>query len=76
MTRPQMTEKDENNIVNGTVLEALPNTQFRVELPDGSVVHTYLSGKMRIHHIKVLVGDNVSIKVDKYGEKGRIIKRL
>lgn len=71
-----MTEKDENNLENGIVLEALPNTQFRVELPDKRVILAYLSGKMRLHHIKVLVGDKVTVKMDQYGEKGRIIKRL
>ena len=50
-----MTEKDENNLESGIVLEALPNTQFRVELPDKRVILAYLSGKMRMHHIKVLV---------------------
>ena len=60
----------------GTVSEALPNAMFRVELEDGSLVLTYLSGKMRIHKIKVLVGDRVEVTMDQYGERGRIIKRL
>jgi len=60
----------------GTVLEALPNAQFRIELSDGRVILAYLSGKMRMHHIKVLVGDTVSMILDDYGERGRIIKRL
>jgi translation initiation factor IF-1 len=71
-----MAEKDENNLETGTILEALPNAQFRVELNDKRVVLAYLSGKMRLHHIKVLVGDTVSVKLDDYGERGRIVKRF
>ena len=67
--------KTDDDVVNATVIEALPNTTFQVELPDGSKKLTYLSGKMRIHRIKVLVGDKVSVKLDQYGGKGRIIKR-
>ena len=60
----------------GTVTEALPNTQFRVMLPDGKIILTYLSGKMRMHRIKVLIGDKVEIVLDPYGGKGRVVKRL
>ena len=60
----------------GSVVEALPNTMFRVELENGDVVIAYLSGKMRIHRIKVLVGDKVEILKDPYGGKARIVKRL
>ncbi len=60
----------------GTVDEALPNTLFRVSLDDGNKVLAYLSGKMRIHRIKVLVGDRVQVAVDPYGGKGRITKRF
>lgn len=62
--------------VDGVVLEALPNTMFRVSLPDGEVVLAYLAGKMRLHQIKVLVGDKVSMITDPYGGRARIIKRL
>ncbi len=62
--------------VQGTVEEALPNTLFRVSLPGGEVILTYLAGKMRLHRIKVLVGDKVMIKLDPYGGKGRITRRL
>ena len=67
-------QKDLNVI--GTVIEALPNTMFRVKL-DGTDEETlvYLSGKMRMYRIRVLVGDKVTIKTDPYGGKGRIIKR-
>jgi translation initiation factor IF-1 len=71
-----MSTNDTNDFVEGTVLEALPNAMFKVELSDGNRALVYLSGKMRIHHIKVLVGDKVSLKMDSYGERGRIVKRL
>ena len=67
-------EKDLN--VTGVVVEALPNTMFRVKLDaTGEETLAYLSGKMRMYRIRVLVGDKVTIKVDPYGGKGRIIKR-
>jgi len=60
----------------GVVEEALPNTLFRVKLESGEKILTYLSGKMRMYRIKVLVGDRVEITIDPYGGKGRIIRRL
>jgi len=63
--------------VLGTVLEALPNTIFRVSLDEsGREVLVYLAGKMRIHRIRVLVGDHVEVLLDQYGEKGRIVRRI
>lgn len=62
--------------VQGTVTEALPNAFFRVKLEDGSEILTYLAGKMRMHRIRVLVGDTVKLELDPYGGKGRIIQRL
>ena len=63
--------------VTAIVDEALPNTLFRVTLEEGGEkMLTYLSGKMRIHRIKVLVGDKVAVELEPYGGKGRIIKRL
>jgi translation initiation factor IF-1 len=69
---------DENDIdvVEGRVVEALPSTLFRVVTQDGKEILSYLGGRMRVHKIKVLVGDRVSVQVDPYGGKGRIIKRL
>lgn len=69
---------DESDIetIEGRVIEALPSTLFRVETPDGKVLISYLGGRMRVHKIKVLVGDKVMVQVDPYGGKGRIIKRL
>ncbi len=62
--------------VQGVVEEALPNTLFRVMLEDDQLVLAYLAGKMRLHRIKVLVGDKVLVKLDPYGGKGRITRRL
>ncbi len=70
-----MNQRDDNNTVIGTVTEALPNTLFRVDIGDGKVILSYLSGKMRMHRIKVLLGDRVEVLLDPYGGKGRIIKR-
>lgn len=71
----QMNQKTDSNTVIGTVVEALPNTLFRVDIGDDKVIITYLAGKMRMHRIKVLVGDKVEVLIDPYGGKGRIIKR-
>jgi translation initiation factor IF-1 len=70
-------QKEKVESVYGTVTEALPNTLFRVML-DGHTedMLAYLSGKMRMHRIKVLVGDRVVVVLDSYGGKGRIIKRM
>lgn len=62
--------------VTGTVIEALPDTLFRVELQNGNVMFCYLAGKMRINRIRVLIGDRVAVETDPYGGKGRIVKRL
>ncbi|MDQ5962652.1 MAG: translation initiation factor [Patescibacteria group bacterium] len=67
---------DDIDVVEGRVIEALPSTLFRVETANGKEVLSYLGGRMRIHKIKVLVGDKVAVQVDPYGGKGRIIKRL
>lgn len=72
-----MTKQDEQNqVVSALVTEALPNVMFRVELENGEEMIAYLAGKMRIHRIKVLVGDKVEVKLDPYGGKGRLVKRL
>ncbi len=66
--------QNDNNTV-GTVVEALPNTLFRVDIGNDKIIIAYLSGKMRIHRIKVLIGDKVEVVLDPYGGKGRIIRR-
>ncbi len=68
--------ENEAQEVQGTIEEALPNTLFRVSLEGGEVILAYLAGKMRLHRIKVLVGDRVLLKLDPYGGKGRITRRL
>ncbi len=64
----------------GVVTESLPSTLFRVRIEDKTEgqkeILAYLSGKMRMHRIKVLIGDSVEVVLDSYGGKGRIIKRL
>lgn len=70
-------QKDEKiETAKGVITEALPNTLFRVKIEDEKEIMAYLSGKMRMHRIKVLIGDSVEIILDPYGGKGRIIKRL
>lgn len=66
-----------NTIATGVVTEALPNTMFRVK-KDGSdeIVLAYLAGKMRMNHIRVLLGDKVEMELDPYGGKARISRRL
>ena len=62
---------------DGIVKESLPNTLFRVELEDGLIVLCHLSGKMRMHFIKILPGDRVRIEMTPYDQsKGRIIRRF
>lgn len=68
--------------VRGVVTEALPSTLFRVKIAEkdesgeDKEILAYLSGKMRMHRIKVLIGDSVEVVLDSYGGKGRIVKRL
>jgi len=66
-----MEKKNEKETIVGIVEEALPNTQFRVSLENGERILTFLSGKMRMYRIRVLVGDKVLIEIDPYGGKGR-----
>lgn len=62
--------------VDGIVKESLPNTLFRVELPDGRIILCHLSGKMRMNFIKILPGDRVRIEMTPYDKtKGRITYR-
>jgi len=68
-------DNKENHTVIGTIVEALPNTLFRVDIGGEKLIISYLAGKMRMHRIKVLVGDRVEVLLDPYGGKGRIIKR-
>ena len=67
----------EPEIVDGVVEETLPNTLFRVKYgEDNKLTLAYLAGKMRLHRIKVLVGDRVQIQLDPYGGRARITRRF
>ena len=71
-----MNNKDKT-VIEGEVLEAMPGALFKVALSDGRKILGHLSGKMRLHHIKVLVGDRVRVEMSPYDEaKGRIVHRL
>ncbi|MSR73081.1 translation initiation factor IF-1 [Candidatus Parcubacteria bacterium] len=72
-----MDNNKEKSQLNGIVTEALPNTFFKVKLEgQEDELLTYLAGKMRLHRIRVLIGDKVIVELDQYGGKGRIVKRL
>lgn len=60
----------------GFIVEALPNTHFRVKLEDGREILAHLSGKMRLNFIRVLVGDKVEIELSPDEKRGRIVRRL
>lgn len=70
--------QNQNKTLSGTVVEALPDTLFRVELSEkdgGETILAYLSGRMRLHRIRVMIGDKVDLEQDQYGGKARIVKR-
>ena len=63
-------------VLEGRIIEALPNTTFRVQLENGHEVLAYLSGKMRKHYIRVLLGDSVRVELSPYDlTRGRIVYR-
>ena len=71
-----MSETKEVIEVEGTVLETLPNAMFRVELENGHIVLAHISGKMRMHYIKILPGDRVALEMTPYDlSKARITYR-
>jgi len=71
-----MAKDDDKIIVEGTVIEALPGTQFKVRLETGHEVLAYLSGKMRKYYIRILLGDNVRVEMSPYDlTRGRIVYR-
>ncbi|MFN2349795.1 MAG: translation initiation factor IF-1 [Thioalkalivibrio sp.] len=68
--------KEDNIEMEGTVLDTLPNTMFRVELDNGHVVTAHISGRMRKHYIRILTGDRVTVQMTPYDlTKGRITYR-
>lgn len=78
-----MSEGEETKTTTvGTVEEVLPNSLFRVRLAakeeggEGELLLAYLAGKMRLHRIRVLVGDQVDMVLDPYGGRARIVRRL
>lgn len=77
-----MTDGEEKKTTAGAVEEVLPNSLFRVRIPaevegeEGQLVLAYLAGKMRLHRIRVLMGDQVEMVLDPYGGRARIVRRL
>jgi len=72
-----MNNKEQEHLITGIVVEALPNAMFRVQFENNDKLHlTYLAGKMRKFKIKVLIGDKVLVRLDPYGGKGRIERRV
>jgi len=72
MTKPSQLKVE----VEGTIVEALPNTQFRVELENGHRVLAYISGRMRKFYIRILLGDRVRVELSPYDlSRGRIVYR-
>jgi len=68
--------KEDAIVVEGKILETLPNAMFRVELENGHKVLAHISGKMRMHYIKILPGDRVTVELSPYDlTRGRIIFR-
>ena len=68
--------KDDVIVIDGKVIEVLPNATFRVELDNGHIVLCHISGKMRMHYIKILLGDTVRLEITPYSlDKGRITHR-
>lgn len=71
-----MSPKEEAIVVDGKVLETLPNAMFRVELENGHKVLAHVSGKMRMHFIRILPGDTVTVELSPYDlTRGRIVRR-
>ena len=68
--------KDDTILVEGTVVEPLPNAMFRVELENGHKVLAHISGKMRMHYIRILPGDRVRVELSPYDlTRGRVVYR-
>jgi translation initiation factor IF-1 len=69
--------KEDSIEVEGKIIETLPNAMFKVELENGQMVLAYVSGKMRMHFIKILPGDRVTVELSPYDlTKGRITYRF
>jgi translation initiation factor IF-1 len=72
-----MTKASQQKVeVEGTIIEALPNTQFRVQLDNGHEIMAYISGRMRKYYIRILLGDKVRVELSPYDlTRGRIVYR-
>ncbi|MEW6482757.1 MAG: translation initiation factor IF-1 [bacterium] len=69
-------KKEEKVIVKGKVLEVLPNAMFKVKVSEKHIVLAHVSGKMRMHYIKILPGDEVNVEISPYDlTRGRVIYR-
>ncbi len=69
--------KEDTLEIDGTVIETLPNTMFRVQLENGHIVTAHISGKMRKHYIRILTGDQVKVEMTPYDlSKARITYRV
>ena len=76
LTPDQIMAKEESIEMEGTIIEALPNTLFKVELENGHEIIAHISGKMRKHYIRILRGDKVTVQLTPYDlSKGRITFR-
>ncbi len=73
----QSSNKKTKETVQGIVVESLPNTLFKVQLEgeEKKVILTFLGGKMAHNRIRVVIGDRVTVEIDPYGGKGRIVRR-
>lgn len=68
--------KDDTITAEGLVVESLPNATFKVKLDNNHIIHAHISGKMRMHFIKILPGDRVTVEISVYDlSKGRIVYR-
>jgi len=75
--RSKISKKEGIIETEGTILEALPNAMFRVELDNGHKILAHISGKMRMHFIRILPGDKVTVEMSPYDlSKGRIVYRV
>jgi translation initiation factor IF-1 len=72
-----MTKTEEKIVVEGTVIEAMPSTTFRVQLDNNHTVLAYLSGRLRKYYIRILLGDRVKVELSPYDlTRGRIVYRF
>jgi translation initiation factor IF-1 len=72
-----MAKTEEKIVVEGTVVEAMPSTNFRVQLENGHTVLAYLSGRLRKYYIRILLGDRVKVELSPYDlTRGRIVYRF